>query len=217
MDERTSIPSSTEERNTFSRRVAGSLAQRVLFMGLILLGLPLLIHTFYLYHREYQDNVDDAFITLRSLAESRALYVEQMVQNQLNIIQALIDELPNGSEERDQFLKKEAKQYEVDDLFFVAFGEDEAPVCDDLFCQDSSFVPLLKQADSTGTFIFINPNAKEKNAWLYVGRYVDGADLSKGALVVATPTDRLLSRLAYREYTPYSIGVSIIDERGDRF
>ena len=83
-----------QEQKPFRAVLPARWPRRVLFMSIALLGLPLLIHTFFLYHREYHENIADAFITMRSLAESRALYLEQMIQNQLTILQALVDDLP---------------------------------------------------------------------------------------------------------------------------
>ncbi len=206
-----------QEQKPFSRRAAGSLAQRVLFMSIALLGLPLLIHSFFLYHREYRDNVADAFITMRSLAESRALYMEQMIQNQLTILQALIDDLPEAAREQNLFLKSEAKEYGVDELFYVAFDSNQNPVCEDLFCRDSTVLPFIQQSIQSGKLIFINPNSTDKNEWLYVGKLIKSSGRLQGALVIATPTDRFLTRLAFREYSPYPLRLSLIDASGDIF
>ena len=147
-----------------SRLAAGSLAQRVLFMSIALFGLPLLIHTFFLYHREYRENVADALITMRSLAESRALYMEQMIQNQLTILQALVDDLPEGARNKNEFLKNEANEYGVDDLFYVAFDKNQKPVCDDLFCRDPADQPLIQQAIQDGKLVFIVKRADKEES-----------------------------------------------------
>ena len=186
-------------------------------MSLALFGLPLLIHTFFLYHREYSDNVDEALVTMRALAESRALYLEQMIQNQLTILTALIDDLPKDSLARKEFLKSEAKEYEADELFFVSFDEHKKPVCDNLFCNDPSVQPFIEQAVQSKNLIFIHPSADAANERLYVGKMILESGQLKGALLIATPTDRLISRLVYREYSPYPLRLSLIDASGNIF
>ena len=177
----------------FARRAAGSLAQRVLFTSIALLILPLLIHTFLLYKREYRENVDDALVTMRSLAESRSLYVEQTIENQEMILQALSDEIPETSEARQEFLLRQAKEYEIDQLIYVAFA-DQKPVCDDLVCRDPTF-RLFFSPQGPDDFVFINPDASDQKDWLYVGKKIG----TSAALLVATPAKRFLERLTYRE------------------
>lgn len=186
-------------------------------MCIALLGLPLLIHTFFLYHREYRENVNEALITMRALAESRALYLEQMIQSQLTILQALIDDLPAEKRGQNEFLKNEGKEYGVDELFYVAFDENQKPVCDELFCRDPAVQPFIQQAIQNKSLIFIHPNAEGNNEWLYVGKLIEASGRLQGALIIATPTDRLLSRLAYREYSPYPLRLSLIDASGNIF
>jgi len=212
-----SIKRDHQEQKPLSRLAAGSLAQRVLFMSIALLGFPLLIHTFFLYHREYRENITDAFVTMRSLAESRALYMEQMIGNQLTILQALSDTLPWPTREKNEFLKKQAKEYGVEELFYVTFDKDQKPICDDLFCRDPSVQPFIQKGIEKGTLVFINPNAADKNEWLYVGKMIFVAGRLRGALFIATPTDRFLTQLAYREYSPYPLRLSLIDELGNIF
>ncbi|MBF8263858.1 MAG: hypothetical protein HW387_1523 [Parachlamydiales bacterium] len=167
-------------------------------MSVVLLGLPLLIHTFFLYHREYRENVDDAFLTMRSLAESRALYIEQMIQYQQTILGDLEDDLPETGEAIKEFLQSEAKKFDLQSLFYAAFDEAQKS-----FCQE--FLTLAGQKK----FVLICPQASEKNQRLYVGR-----NTPKGALVIATPADQLMTRLAVQEYSPYPLRISLIDESG---
>ena len=196
----------------FARRAAGSLAQRVLFTSIALLILPLLIHTFLLYKREYRENVDDALVTMRSLAESRSLYVEQTIENQEMILQALSDEIPETSEARQEFLLRQAKEYEIDQLIYVAFA-DQKSVCDDFVCSDPTFRPFLS-AKGPDEFVFINPDASEHRDWLYVGKKIAPSGQAAGALLIATPATRILERLKYREYSPYPLRLSIVDDTG---
>jgi phosphoserine phosphatase RsbU/P len=202
------------EKVPFSRRAAGSLAHRVLFMSIALLGLPLLIHTFFLYHREYRENVVDAFQTMRSLAESRATYMEQMIQNQQIVLHALEDEIPPDPAAQKDFFHHAAEEYEVDELFYVAFDADHNPVCPDPLCQDPTFLPYLSDGIRQGSFVFLNPRGESKNDWLYVGKTIAAGQMTTGALVIATPAERFLSRLVYLEYSPYPLQLSLIDETG---
>ena len=193
----------------FARKAAGSLAQRVLFVSVLLVGLPLLVHTFFLYHREYRENVDDTLLTMRSLAESRALILEQTIQNQELIIQALIEDLPAVPQDRQEFLKRAAQEYELDQLIDVDFMDHKA-VCDDFLCHDPTFGPFLSQGD---TFVFMNPHAQGRKHWLYVGKAIVASGQKTGALLAATSAKRLLKQLDFRD-RPYPLRLSIIDETG---
>ena len=79
------------------------------------------------------------------------------------------------------------------------------------------FSLLFSRRFKIGSLIFINPNSSDKNEWLYVGKLIESSGRLKGALVIATPTDRFLTRLAYREYSPYPLRLSLIDAAGDIF
>jgi sigma-B regulation protein RsbU (phosphoserine phosphatase) len=175
----------------FSRKLAPSLAWRVLVGSLALLGLPLLIHTFFLYRREYRENVHDTFQSLQYLAEGRVLYLEEMIQNEQNILTAIESELPAAPEERTVFLNREAPEYGLDAILYIEPGN--AP---------RSF---LAEAAKKDKFVFIEGTS------LYVGK-----TLASGALfVVKTELSPLLSRLAHLDDNPYPVRLSLVDQPGE--
>lgn len=208
-------PDSLQKR--FAKTIRGSLAQRVLLISIALLGLPLLVHTFFLYHREYRENLDDTFLTLRSLGESRALYLEQMIQNQKIYLQAILEKLPNDPEAQKEFLRFQAREYQVDDLFYVSFDDLQKIQCDDLFCKDPAFLPLLERSRDRSDFVLINPHAVEKNEWIYVGRKFISSNQTEAALVIATSVEHIFRELATQEFSPYPLRISLIDDTNQIF
>lgn len=198
---------------SFSRRATGSLARRVLYASLALLGLPLLIHTFFLYQREYSQTEEKIFESLRYLAESRALYIEQMIRNQQALLRAVSDELPLLAETRNAFLEKEAKEYEIDQMFYVEL-EDGKPLCEDALCKDPSFIPFIQEAINSEFFVFINPFSEGQHYRLFVGKTVPSSGNPKALFIVATQTKILLAHLTHLEDSVYPLRLSLIDESG---
>lgn len=160
----------------------GSLARRVLIGSILLLGLPLLVHTFFLYHREYRENINDAFTILRTIAESRTLYLEQMIQCQQDMLSGLLDNLPENPEERSAFMQKEAKEYHIDQFLVLEDPKDER----------------MKEE----TFVFVDRTKRE----LVVGTKLT----PRSVFLITTPTDELLKRMQHE--STYSVGLSLIDE-----
>ena len=195
-----------------SKLAAGSLARRVFYGSLILLGLPLLVHTLFLYRREYQENVDDAFLTLHQVGESCALYLEGVIQNQQNLLGALGNDLPPS--EKEAFLQQEAAEYHLGTLFFVDYEGGQFS-CNSTFCKDSSFAPFLKEAIQSERFAFINPYVEKPS--LYVGRTVPSSGMPKGLFLAATPTESLLEMMKRLSGDAYPLRLSLIDESGKIF
>lgn len=205
------IKNDSQEAKRISKRAAGSLAGRILIMSIALLGLPLLIHTFFLYHREYRENVDDALLTMRSLAESRALYIEQMIENQQTILEALSKDLPLSELESNEYLNKEAKEYELDDLFSVHY--EKVPICDRPLCNDPTFQSVLEQSRVKKSFDWMRVQEGQEST-LYVGSWVNSTNQ---VLVIGTKISHILTRLAYQEYSPYPLQLSFVDKTGTIF
>jgi serine phosphatase RsbU (regulator of sigma subunit) len=193
-----------------TRKAFGSLAQRVLFMNIALLGLPLLIHTIFLYHREYKDSVEDAFITMRSLAESRVLYLEQMIQNQMAILHMLSNGTPLQPQEREKFLKQEEKEYLLDQILFVPTQSNDFH-CDDPICRAQDFQVRVKNAIRHRSAVWLS---QEDGYRIIVAKWDSRAD---GLFLISTKLERLITRLADQEYSPYPIRVSMLDTSGHVF
>lgn len=187
-----------------SRKMRGSLARRVLYGSLILLAIPLLIHTFFLYRREYKENLHDAFESLQYLAESRALYLEEMIRSQGRLLQAMEKNIPREAVEREAFLKREAARSQLGGLLYVEWIDGE-PICDASLSCDPSFRPLLKEARQRQQFSFINVRSCE--SCLYVGRSVGGA--AGDFLLIRTSLKEVFSHFLHPQ-----IRTSLIDESG---
>jgi len=197
----------------FSRSATGSLARRVLYASLALVGLPLLVHTFFLYRREYNLNVRDAFESLSYLSENRSLYLNQLILNQQNLLEGLSDDLPLAAAERDTLLIQEAKEYEVEQFLYIQIENGE-PLCQDPICQDPSFRPFLQEALQKDKFGFINPFSEEKNYELIVGRTLPSPKDPQALFCVITSATQILERLSEIRDTVYPLRLSLIDEQG---
>lgn len=190
----------------FSKRAAGSLAKRILFASLVLLGFPLLIHSFFLYHKEYSLSVEDAFRSLHYLAEGRAAYFEQFIESQQTLITAIESELPSDPSARKEFLKKQARKLGLDELIYVERQKDQF-LCSDRICSDSTYKIFLEKAQASRSFAFINPYSKGKRYRLFVGKTLSSSAL----LMIATKTSRLLKKLSEMSDPQEALRLSLID------
>jgi sigma-B regulation protein RsbU (phosphoserine phosphatase) len=201
---------------TFSHGATGSLARRVLYGSLALLGLPLIVHTFFLYHREYDESVKSAFQSLSYLAEGRVLYLEHMIRNQERLLNVLVDEIPQSPEARRMFLEQEAQKSGVTQLLYVELDNGE-PVCDDSLCQDPSFLPYLQDAAKRENYAFVNPYAKEKYYRFFVGKTIPSSGNPKALFFIATKSSRILKYMTEVGNSPLPLRISLLDESGKIF
>ncbi len=200
---------------SFSKKAAGSLARRVLYGGLALLGLPLLIHTLFLYKREYNLNVADAFESLGLLAMSRALYIDQLIRNQQNILEAIWSDFPSHQNNIDAFLKEEADLFKSVDHFVYAPIENGTLVCDDpLLCKDLTYRPFLQQAIETDQSVFINPFSETEENYLVVCKTLPSASAPAALLCAVSDASQMLKNLMLFEDTEFPLRLSLIDQSG---
>lgn len=199
---------------SFSQKATGSLARRVLYGSLALLGLPLLIHTFFLYKREYNLNVQDAFESLGLLAESRALYIDQLIRNQQNLLEALFDDLPFGNVEREAFLAEEASQFKSVERFIYADIENGRVLCEDIICQNPTYNSFLQQAVLNDRFVFINPFSKEKHYDLVVCKTVPSRELPTALFCAISNASQMLENLTLIEDSEFPLRLSLINKEG---
>lgn len=198
---------------SYHRGASKSLALRVLYGSLVLLGLPLLLHTLFMYRREYQINMRDAFEMVHSLTESRVFLIEQMIHNQQNILASLADDLPSTREEKDAFLKDQVLQFEIETVLYVEIKSGKF-LCDDILCVEPSFLPFLQEAIKKDRFVFINPFSATRLFRLFVGQTLPSAENPQGLLLIGTKSSHILDQLTHLEDSPYPLSLSLIDESG---
>ena len=188
---------------------AGSLARRVFYGSILLLGLPLLVHTIFLYRREYRENIGDAFQMLQQMAQSTTLYLEGTIQHQQDLLGAIANDLSPSLKEG--FLESEAKEYHLNALSFIAY-EGGHFSCSAPLCTEPSFTPFLQEAVQRERFVFMNP--QEANPSLYVGKTIPSSGMPKGLLLVITPMSALLDAISRLDTNVYPTRFSLIDESG---
>ena len=99
--------------------IKGSLARRVMLGSVLILGIPLVVHTFLMYRSEYRANIFDTFTMLNQLTESKTLYFEQMVRCQRDLLSGILDNIPSDPTERALFMQKEAKEYHIGEFLIL--------------------------------------------------------------------------------------------------
>lgn len=199
---------------SFSRSATGSLARRVLYGALALLGIPLFVHTFFLYKREYNINIQDAFESLGLLAESRALYIDEVIRNQQNLLEALWADLPSHENEIDSFLKQEADLFKTVDQFIYMPIEGGMPVCENALCKDPTYRPFLLKAMQKDQFIFINPFSESEEDTLFVCKTVPSAKEPAALFCAVSNASQMLEHLMLFEDTEFPLRLSLINQDG---
>lgn len=92
----------------------GSLSRRILAITILLLVIPLFLQSLFLYRQEYEQRLRDVKTVLNFLAKERAHLVKQMIETDLNILNALgdtpnvkqlyIERIPTPGAVKDQFV-----------------------------------------------------------------------------------------------------------------
>ncbi len=173
-----------------------SLAKRVLYSSLALLGLPLLVHTLFLYHQEYEDNLQGAFSSLEDFSSGMVLFLEQRIRYQHSLIDALANDSP-------LLQKKILGDLGLGDLLSVSW-KDGKPVCGEGVC-----CSCLQEAARQSEFAFIDPSASEKK--IYVGQKDPGSD---SLLMITNPANKFLKTLFLFGDVGYPTRVSLSDSKG---
>lgn len=78
----------SERKITIKPYRGGSLGLRVFLISLALLILPLFVHTFLLYKKEYQEKLDDIRLTLRVIGEGQKALLEERIEIYSRILEA---------------------------------------------------------------------------------------------------------------------------------
>lgn len=201
--------------------LTGTLAARVLFISVLLLALPLLIHSLLMYRQEYKDYRQELFLSLKLIGESRVLLIDQMVESQETFLRIVEESLsPENDAGLNSFFKVWVELFQASKLFYLQMTDGKllclASSLEEMVGEDFSF---LNNELNKPSFIFLgdSPHLQEKLFYVAITLKDPNEESPVGALVVATPASSLLRRLAALEDTPYPIDLSFIQKNGSIF
>ncbi len=159
-------------------------------------------------------NVQDAFESLGLLAQSRALYIDQLIKNQQNLLEALWDDLPAHENERNAFLEQEARQYKSVDQFIYAPLVDGLPACEAPLCQDPSYRPFLQKALERDQYVFINPFSETEATYLDVCKTIPSVKDATALFCAVSDASRMLENLTLVQDSEFPLRLSLINQEG---
>lgn len=194
-----------------------SLALRILIISLLLLAIPLILHTFWMYRQEYQESKKDLLETLKEEGEGRLYLLDQMVDTQLRFLKVVKENLPQNSEAGlNQFFHVWAELFQASNLFLIEKDNDKlkcvASSIERMVGEDYSF---LQKNLSKDHFLFLGKAPHSEAKLLYVALTLyDGGKDPIGALVIGNPVDFLINRLEKVGSSSYPIHLSLLDSQG---
>lgn len=79
----------SERKITIKPYRGGSLGLRVFFISFLLLVLPLFFHAFFLYKKEYVQQIEDVRLTLKIIGEGQRALLEEKIQMQWHVLDSV--------------------------------------------------------------------------------------------------------------------------------
>lgn len=215
---------SKEKKKIINKRITGSLALRVFFISALLLVLPLILHTVIMYRQEYRMRLEDLFISLEILGENRILLIKEMIDEQhkfLNVVAYQIEKEDLSYAGMSKYFENIAKEYELSKIFFLGKNNSNEWVCrasskECILGEDYSFLSSLI---TKGEFAYVGYSPFLKKKLFYVGKTIYGSASNKpiGAVLIASPVQKLLGDLAKLQDSPYPIDLSLITSNNTVF
>jgi sigma-B regulation protein RsbU (phosphoserine phosphatase) len=208
------------------KRINTSIIFRVFYLSLILIVLPLVLHSFWMYRRDLDQRKQELFTSLNILAETRSSFIHEIIEDKQGLLNLIEDDTQfiqsiegNSQEESVQnYLKKVASEFKLSEIFFLE--------ADTFFCKNSSNEILLGKDFSKYLFLIskfgednfvifgVLPFIQEKR--LFVGKtlYDQKTGNEIGILLATTPAEALVARLSSFVDSPYQIDISLLMEEG---
>lgn len=197
-----------------------SLALRILIISLLLLAIPLILHTFWMYRQEYQESKKDLLEILKEEGEGRLYLLDQMVDTQLRFLKIVKENLPGNSEAGlNQFFHVWGDLFQASSLFLLQKEGDQlkcaASSVERMVGEDYSFLQKELIKDH---FLFLgtSPHSTDKLLFVALTLYDGGKD-PIGALVIGNPVNFLIDRLEKAGDVTFPLQLSLIDANGNVF
>lgn len=205
-------------------RLLGSLALRVLIICIILIIIPLLIHTLFMYRSEYRSKLGDAFISLNFLGREKVMLLQEVIHSkdtELNAIEILSDLNKQSQETLNQKFKNIASQNKLSSIFYLKLLSNGTYNCiyssnEKMIGQTQFFNIYIDETIKRGSFVFAAVNPINHIKEFYTSKAVSD-DTFSGALFIGMPMHQLLTQIAPLKDPPYSYRLSLITPEGSVF
>ena len=183
------------------------LVYRVFFICLILIVLPLLIYSSFLYVIEYEHKVNTLSTSLNIIADEKVKLFEESVSFKKSILNSLDEDLfLINKDDYNSFFEKKEKDFNLKSIFLL---EEKNGSLIATFSSNKGFVnknfSFLKNILKKDFSLFSNEAINCKGC-LFLSKTIKG----KKAIVVAFSQNQLFSSISRDEF-PYPVNVSIVN------
>lgn len=182
-----------------------SLALRVLTVCLVLIVIPLLIHTLYMSRRDYHAQLGDLFLTLNALSREKAMLAGQMVravQNELNTIEILTDPRGQVQGSLNQKFKNIAEQDGFSSIFYLkSLGNGE------FLCTQASSDKMIGQKNTL--------TQVAERAFVSENQFFNTKKDQNGILAIGISIQQWIYAIAPLKNPPYLYRFSLITPQGN--
>ena len=210
---------------TLQKKLIGSLALRVFYVALILLILPLFLHTILMYRTEYREKVQDLFIHLNILGESQANSISQKMALQERMLKRISGNIDFEREATENFFDSDVNQYLdmisniviANQIFYLSYKAE-----DNLLCTATSDKTILGENYATKKDFFDALKIHEsyfldkKKDLLFITRtiYSKKTNSAAGLLVASFAPTYFVQELTYIKDFPYKVEISVMSHEG---
>lgn len=216
----------SEANSPFIKRIAGSLALRVLSVCSVLIVIPLILHSLYMYGQDYRSKMGDLFLTLYVIAREKAITLNERIQGgqaALKVLELSLDVQTQLIGSLNRKLKKIASEDQISLILYFKTSPDGTFICtqasdEKMIGKQSPFEQQDKETiqEKEYQFIALNPITGKQDC--FITRAVPSKNgSSEGILMMSIPVEDLISSLAPMEEPPYSYRLSIVSNQGEVF
>jgi phosphoserine phosphatase RsbU/P len=207
----------------FVRKVAGSLALRVLTVCSVLIIIPLLLNTLYVYVQDYRSKMGDLFLTLYVIGREKAMLLNEIIQaneSDMNIlgIAANLEQQPMGTLNKQ--LSDIASANNDSLIFYLAAMPNGDYVCtqssdEEMIGQKNIFLEEVNHTLKNGSHQFAEINPMTNIQDFFSGKTMRSqAGNISGIMFIGIPMQRLIHILAPLNQPPFSYRLSLISDQG---
>jgi len=116
--------------DTKTKKSKGFLANRIFFILLIFVALPLFIYTIFLYKTEYKQTKEDIYSTLSIIASQIEKNIADNLRFKDQILSSIFDDMKNNNINISALLQKRADEFNLKGLYYFTLDKDNFIVKD---------------------------------------------------------------------------------------
>ena len=150
------------------KSVVLSLAARIFFINVLILVLPLLVHSVFSYREEYKLQVKDAFTSLRIIASNRARLLQDLFKAQENMLRLVEQVVVNKKKDTNRVSLKKYFQEATSlsdawNLFYLKIGPKGTLECAASARPCSPLLPQLQKFIGDKRFLYVRSLLRRQN------------------------------------------------------